>query len=130
MRLILLAFALLLAATAPAAAGFNVCNKGAHAAKVALGRFNGRDWESDGWWTVKPKDCAKLLIGTLEARYYYLYATDGRLGSWDGTHGFCVANGRFAIVGRTGCAARGYDRKGFFQVDTGNAPDYTHKLSD
>jgi uncharacterized membrane protein len=130
MRLILLTLAVLVAAAAPADASFTVCNKGSHAAKVALGRFNGRDWESDGWWTVKPKDCSKLLIGPLEARYYYLYATDGRQGSWDGRHGFCVMGGKFSIVGRGGCAARGYDRKGFFQVDTGHAADYTHKLSD
>ena len=129
MRLILLTFALLMAA-APAQASFTVCNKGSHAAKVSLGRFNGRDWESDGWWTVKAKSCANLLIGPLDARYYYLYANDGRLGSWDGSFGFCVTSGKFSIVGRAGCAARGYERKGFFQVDTGDAPDYTHKLSD
>ncbi len=129
MRLILLILAVL-ATAVPAEASFSVCNRGNHMARVALGRFNGRDWESDGWWTVKPGACARLLIGTLEARYYYLYATDGGTGGWDGGHGFCVANGKFAILGRGSCAARGYERKGFFQVDTGNAPDYTHKLSD
>lgn len=129
MRLILLTLALLVVA-APAEASFSVCNKGGHSAKVALGRFNGKAWESDGWWTVKPKACAKLLIGPLEARYYYLYASDGRLGTWDGGHGFCVGTGKFSIAGRSACAARGYERKGFFQVDTANAPDYTHKLSD
>lgn len=129
MRWILAVLAAMFLAS-PAAASFNVCNKGSHAAKVALGRFNGRAWESDGWWTVKPKTCAKVLIGPLEARYYYLYGNDGHLGSWDGSFGFCVTSGKFSITGRGNCAARGYERQGFFQVDTGNAPDYTHKLSD
>jgi uncharacterized membrane protein len=129
MRLILLIFAFL-AVAAPAEASFSVCNKGSHAAKVALGRFNGRDWESVGWWSLKPKSCARLLIGPLEARYYYLYATDGQTGGWDGKHGFCVAGASFTIAGRGNCAARGYERKGFFQVDTGRRSDYTHKLSD
>jgi uncharacterized membrane protein len=130
MRLILLVLAFLFAAAAPASASLSVCNSGSHAAKVALGRFNGKAWESDGWWTVAPKACARILIGPLEARYYYLYASDGANGSWDGHHGFCISAGKFAIVGRGSCAARGYERKGFFEVDTGNAPDYTHKLSD
>ncbi|HEY1711244.1 MAG TPA: DUF1036 domain-containing protein [Rhizomicrobium sp.] len=129
MRLILLSF-LFLAAAVPAEASFTVCNKGSHTAKIALGRFNGRDWESDGWWTVKPNICTQVLLGPLEARYYYLYATDGRTGTWDGSHGFCVQTGKFSISGRGNCTARGYDRKGFFQVDTGKAADYTHKLSD
>jgi uncharacterized membrane protein len=129
MRLILLTF-LFLTAAVPAEASFTVCNKGSHAAKVALGRFNGRDWESDGWWTVQPNVCTQVLLGPLEARYYYLYATDGRTGTWDGSHGFCVQSGKFSITGRGNCAARGYDRKGFFQVDTGKAADYTHKLAD
>jgi uncharacterized membrane protein len=129
MRLILLIMGFLMAA-APAEAGFSVCNTGSHTAKMALGRFNGRAWESDGWWTIKPQTCAKLLIGPLEARYYYLYGTDGRLGSWDGSHAFCITSANFSIAGRGKCAERGYDRKGFFEVDTGKAPDYTHKLSD
>jgi uncharacterized membrane protein len=129
MRLILLTLAFLSLAL-PAEASFSVCNRGAHAAKVAIGRFNGRAWESDGWWTIAPKACARLLIGPLEARFYYLYGSDGGIGSWDGKHGFCVGTAKFAIVGRGACAARGYERKGFFEVDTGNAPDYTHKLSD
>jgi uncharacterized membrane protein len=130
MRRILPALALLLLAQ-PAAASFAVCNKTPNPARVALGRFNGTDWESQGWWTIAPHKCQTLLTTPLISRYYYLYASDGGPGSWAGSRSFCVtSNERFEIVGRAACARRGYDRKGFFQVDTGRKPDYTQWLSD
>ena len=64
----------------PAHAGFNVCNKASLKARVAIGRFDGTNWTSMGWWTIAPKTCAGLLTGPLDARYYYLYATDGAAG--------------------------------------------------
>ena len=45
--------------------------------RVALGRFDGTNWTSQGWWTMQPRTCAGLLTGPLDARYYYLYASDG-----------------------------------------------------
>ncbi|MEJ1969372.1 MAG: DUF1036 domain-containing protein [Rhizomicrobium sp.] len=127
-----LAFALLFAAVGPAEAKLAVCNKGVREAKVALGRFNGTRWISEGWWQVPGKKCAELIAGKLDARYYYLYATDGAQGTWDGSKTFCTgtASGRFSIVGRGGCVARGYDRRGFFEIDTGNRLDWTQSLSD
>ncbi len=115
----------------PALAGLNVCNKGARPAKVAVGRFNGTRWMSEGWWTVPAHGCAEVVPDKLVARYYYMYATDGQLGTWDGGKSFCVAaTVTFAIVGRGGCAARGYERKGFFEIDTGNLLTFTQALSD
>lgn len=116
---------------APAEAGFKVCNKTPHAARVAFGHFDGTAWTSRGWWTIPSKGCAMVLAGALEARYYYLYATDDVAGSWDGRRSFCVASeGTFEIRGRGDCEGHGYDRKGFFQIDTGQARDYTQTLSD
>ncbi len=130
MRRILPALILLLLAR-PAEAGFAVCNKTAIPARVALGRFDGTDWTSQGWWTVQPHKCRTLLTGALVSRYYYLYASDGGPGSWAGSRSFCVSGEeRFRIAGRAACARRGYDRKGFFLVDTGQKPDYTQWLSD
>jgi uncharacterized membrane protein len=126
--LALLAFAGLLAS--PAHAKFAVCNKGARAATVALGHFNGTDWMSEGWWTIKPNACADLITAPLDARYYYLYANDGGSGTWDGSKEFCTDVQNFSIVGRGHCAARGHNRKGFFQIDTGQAPNWTQSLSD
>ena len=115
----------------PAEAGLKVCNKTAQPAKVALGRFDGTHWMSQGWWTIAGHDCAEVIAAPLDARYYYLYATDGGPGTWDGSHGFCTASAAtFEVTGRSDCAARGYDRKGFFEVDTADKQDFTQSLSD
>jgi uncharacterized membrane protein len=128
-RFLAIVFALLVAV--PAQAALTVCNKAKRPARVALGRYSGTEWKSEGWWTLAPKTCGVVVKGSLQARYYYLYATDGGAGTWGGDHGFCIAGaGRFEIPGRDGCAARGYDRKGFFEVDTGNLTDATQSLSD
>ncbi len=133
MRMVLAAFPVLLVfclAAAPAAAGFKVCNRTPHEAKVAIGFYDGTAWSSRGWWTVAPKACTVLLPKPLDGRYYYLYATDNA-GSWDGKTGFCVATtDMFSIRGRGECEAHGFDRKGFFEIDTRAAQDYTQTLSD
>ncbi len=129
MRLVL---ALILLLTVPAArADFVLCNKADVTAKVALGQYNGTAWESKGWWTIPSRKCETLLTGRLNARYYYLYGTDGASGTWNGGTYFCTApQADFTIVGRGNCAARGYDRQGFFAVDTGNSPNWKQSLSD
>ena len=120
----------LLLGTSPAQAALNVCNKTALATRVALGHFDGTNWTSQGWWTIAPNTCAGLLTGPLNARYYYLYATDGAAGTWEGRTHFCIApNVKFTIPGRADCGKRGYDRRGFFEIDTGAAPDWTQTLS-
>ena len=78
----------------------------------------------------QPKACAALLTGPLQARYYYLYASDGAAGTWEGKTHFCVApDATFKSAGRGNCARRGFDRRGFFEVDTGKQPDWTQTLS-
>jgi uncharacterized membrane protein len=125
------AVAFLMASLVPAHAALTVCNSTARPVRMAVGRYNGADWMSEGWWTIAPKTCAPVVPGSLNSRFYYLYASDGSSGSWDGTHGFCVhPTDRFAVVGRGNCPAHGYQRKGFFEIDTGSAADYTQTLSD
>ena len=122
--------ALTLLMATPAEARFTVCNRSAHATSVAFGRFNGTDWVSQGWWMVAPSTCVSLVKAPLDARYYYLYATDGAAGTWDGNKAFCTATRKFSIVGRARCIDRGFDKKGFFQIDTGESPEWTQTLSD
>jgi len=125
------ALAVLFGLAGPARAGFSVCNNSALPTKVAIGHFNGSRWLSEGWWTIRPRGCTELLKGKLDGRYYYLYATDGATGTWDGSKNFCVATTeKFAVVGRGSCETVGYDQRGFFEVDTGNQLDWTQMLSD
>jgi len=115
----------------PAHAALNVCNKTAKPARLAAGRFDGMAWISEGWWTIAPGQCSEVVPGKLNARYYYLYASDGGAGSWDGSRNFCIsADDKFQIRGRGNCAGRGFDTRGFFGVDTGNKSDFTQTLSD
>ena len=128
---LILLSALTVALTAPPAfAAFKVCNKSDLAARVALGRFDGRQWASQGWWTVAPKTCAQLLTGPLQARYYYLYASDDAGGTWEGKTHFCTKpDTKFLTQGRNDCASRGFDRRGFFEIDTGKSAEWTQTLS-
>ena len=131
MRLALLAAAFLALAAAPADAHLRVCNKTEHAATVALGFFDGKTWSSQGWWTVPSSGCAELVKDALNARYYYLYAIHQEIGgTWDGDRSFCTVNAQFRIAGRADCQSRGYERSPFFQIDTGNSPDWTENLED
>jgi uncharacterized membrane protein len=126
----MLLLALVVASSAPAHASFTVCNTANLKERVAIGRFDGTNWTSMGWWTVAPETCTALLTGPLDARYYYLYATDGGAGTWEGNTNFCVLpSAKFTIPGRANCSGRGFDRRGFFTVDTGAASDWTQNLS-
>lgn len=125
-----LAVALAACAATPALAAFTVCNRAGQPARVAIGRFDGTHWTSQGWWTVRPKACEKLLTGPLQGRYYYLYASDSAGGTWEGKTHFCVSpDKRFQAMGRGDCAKRRLDTRGFFEVDTGKKPDWTQSLS-
>ena len=120
-----------LASPSPAIASFSVCNKTEHAASVALGYFDGKGWSSAGWWTIGAKLCVRLVEDPLSARYYYLYAEHYDVGgAWEGDRSFCIADKRFNIEGRSDCSGRGYETKKFFQVDTGQSPDWTENLAD
>jgi hypothetical protein len=67
----------------------------------------------------------------LVARYYYVYAVDyDRSGEWAGRAFMCTREKEFTIRGTEDCLARGYDRTGFFEVDTGEQPSWTVQLTD
>ncbi len=122
---------LLAASSAPAQAAFSVCNKTDHTASVALGFYDGKDWGSTGWWTVAAGACTRIINEALFARYYYLYAIHQDVGgAWEGDRSFCIGKGRFSIQGRDGCAAKGFESKKFFQIDTGQSRDWTENLAD
>jgi uncharacterized membrane protein len=129
-----LTLALLIAAplAAPAAlADFRMCNLTASRVSVALAYTDGQAWVSEGWWNLKPSDCNTLLRGGLAAQFYYVYAMDERGGEWKGNAFMCTSDREFKIDGRQDCFVRGFDRTGFFEVDTGkDAKNWTVQLTD
>jgi uncharacterized membrane protein len=117
---------------APAAlADFRMCNLTASRVSVALAYTDGQAWVSEGWWNLKPTDCNTVLRGALAAQFYYVYAMDERGGEWKGKAFMCTSDREFKIDGRQDCFVRGFDRTGFFEVDTGkDAKNWTVQLTD
>ncbi|MEJ2375613.1 MAG: DUF1036 domain-containing protein [Pseudolabrys sp.] len=115
----------------PAKADFRLCNNTGSRVGVALGYKDAEGWTTEGWWNVNPRTCETLLRGTLVARYYYIYAVDyDRGGEWSGHAYMCSREKEFTIRGIHNCLARGYDRTGFFEVDTGEQRSWTVQLTD
>jgi uncharacterized membrane protein len=117
--------------TSPAAADFRLCNNTSSRVGVALGYKDVDGWTTEGWWNVSSRSCETLLKGTLIARYYYIYALDyDRGGEWSGQAFMCSRDKEFTIKGTDNCLARGFDRTGFFEVDTGEQRAWTVQLTE
>jgi uncharacterized membrane protein len=126
-----LAFAVTCLWNAPAAADFRLCNNTSSRVGIALGYKDAEGWTTEGWWNVSSRSCETLLRGTLVARFYYIYALDyDRGGEWSGQAFMCSRDKEFTIKGTENCLARGFDRTGFFEVDTGEQRAWTVQLTE
>ena len=115
----------------PARADFRLCNNSSARASVSLAYTDGETWISEGWWNLKPGACETLVRGPLAAEYYYVYGMDEHGGEWKGKAFMCTRDREFRIIGREDCFVRGFDRTGFFEVDTGKeARNWTVQLTD
>ena len=129
--LALLAIAGLLASAMPAAADFRLCNNTSSRVGIAIGYKDKDGWTTEGWWNLASRSCETLLRGTLVARFYYIYAVDyDRGGEWSGQAFMCTRDKEFTVRGTEDCLARGYDRTGFFEVDTSEQQSWTVQLTD
>jgi uncharacterized membrane protein len=125
-----LATVTVLAAT-QAAADFRICNVTKSRVGIAIGYKDGEVWATEGWWNITAGNCETLLRGKLAARFYYIYAVDyDRGGEWSGQAFMCTRDKEFTIRGTGDCLARGYDRTGFFEVDTGEQQSWTVQLTE
>ena len=115
----------------PAKADFRLCNNTGGRVGVAIGYKDAEGWTTEGWWNISSRSCETLLRGALVARYYYIYAVDyDRGGEWSGHAYMCSREKEFTIRGTENCLARGYDRTGFFEVDTSEQRSWTVQLTD
>jgi uncharacterized membrane protein len=127
----MLALFLLGASAGPAAANFRLCNNTSSHVGVAIGYKDANGWTTEGWWNLPSHACETLLKGDLVARYYYVYAVDyDRGGEWMGPAYMCTRQKEFTIHGITDCLAHGYDRTGFYEVDTGQQSTWTVQLTE
>jgi uncharacterized membrane protein len=129
--MILLATSSLLLGSGESAADLKLCNASTSRIGAAIGYQDPKGWATEGWWNLSPQSCETLLKGTLPSRFIYVYAVDyDRGGEWSGSNFMCTNDKSFAIRDVRECQRRGYKRTGFFEVDTGEANDWTIRLTD
>ena len=121
----------LFASVRPAAADFRLCNNTASRVGVAVGYKDAEGWTTEGWWNLPSRTCETVLKGNLVARFYYIYAIDyDHGGEWTGRAYMCTRDKEFTIRGIGDCLAHGYDRTGFFEIDTGEQRAWTVQLTE
>ena len=126
-----LAFAVMCLWNGSAAADFRLCNNTSSRVGIALGYKDAEGWTTEGWWNVAAQSCETLMAGPLISRYYYIYALDyDQGGAWGGKAMLCTRDKMFTIHGIEDCVARGFDRSGFFEVDTREQPSWTVQLTE
>ena len=109
-----------------AVAQFAVCNQSFDVLNVAVGQFSGEVFETSGWWTIGPNQCANVITEELRARFIYVFAQDvfGK-SVVTGATPMCVAPDRFVIRGHEDCLVRGLIEARFLEVDTERTERWT-----
>jgi len=141
LRLVFFALVFLgpLVCSKPALASFLMCNKTKSVVEAAFGRREENDWLSEGWWQIQPGQCARVYGKALTQRFYFFYARALTLPSqetgnqkiWSGKYAFCTDTKAFRVQGDSGCEAKGYQTKGFQEVDVGvRQKNYTLTFED
>ena len=127
----LVGLGVLVGVAGPAAADLRICNKTSSRVGIAVGYKDDESWKTEGWWNIAANSCETLLAGPLVSRYYYLYAVDyDRGGEWSGRSFMCTQERTFTIKGIEDCLKRGFERTGFFEIDTGEQRAWTVQLTE
>jgi len=114
-----------------AKADLRICNKTSSRIGIAVGYKDQTAWATEGWWNLPASSCETLLAGPLVSRYYYIYAIDyDRGGEWSGRSFMCTQEKTFTIRGIEDCLKRGFERTGFFEIDTGEQRSWTVQLTE
>lgn len=112
-------------------ADLRICNKTSSRIGIAVGYKDQSAWTTEGWWNLPASSCETLLAGPLVSRYYYIYAIDyDRGGEWSGRSFMCTQEKTFTIKGIEDCLKRGFERTGFFEIDTGEQRSWTVQLTE
>jgi uncharacterized membrane protein len=115
----------------PALADLRICNKTSSRVGIAVGYKDDEAWKTEGWWNIAANSCETLLAGPLVSRFYYLYAVDyDHGGEWGGRSFMCTQEKSFTIKGIEDCLKRGFERTGFFEIDTGEQRTWTVQLTE
>lgn len=114
-----------------AKADFRVCNDTKSLVGVSLGYAVDKKWTTEGWWQIPGETCSSLLEGELNSQFYYIYAEDAdRGGQWRGEVFMCTADEEFKIDGVQECFSRGFQKTGFFEINTNNRDSWMVRLTE
>jgi len=117
--------------TRVARADFRLCNNTQSLVGVSIGYRTKKGWITEGWWRIPSNSCASLIEGQLSSRYFYVYAEDAdQGGQWRGPIFMCTSDKEFKISGIKDCYSRGYERTGFFEIDTGEQNSWMVRLTE
>ena len=115
----------------PASAELRICNKSGSRVGISVGYRNDKGWTTEGWWNLEATSCEVILPGALKSQYYYMFAVDyDEGGEWAGSAFMCTADKIFTINGIEDCLTRGFQRTGFFEIDTGTQTSWTVQLTE
>lgn len=111
-------------------AELRLCNDSPFSIDTAIGYPTAEGWQSKGWWTIEAGACAVVIGGDLTNRYYYFHGqtSDGSY-TWGGNFSFCTTSTVFTITDNNQCEPRGFQLSRFDQIDTGNNPIWTQRLT-
>jgi uncharacterized membrane protein len=128
---VLAAAVAIMSASSPASAQLKICNTTTSRVGIAIGYQDTTGWTTEGWWNIASQSCETLLKASVPSRFVYVHAVDyDRGGEWAGSNQMCTDDKSFAIRGSDECAKRGHKKSGFFEVDTGDAKEWTIRLND
>lgn len=143
LTIVSLSVAMILGFAQHANAALVFCNRTQQPVEAAIGyrttlENDNQDWVSEGWWQIEPGQCARVLNEPLKERFYFDYAvalnppSHGKAPfTWAGKYQFCADNKAFRVEGDGDCESRGYQTKGFQQIDIGiNNRDFTLDFKD
>lgn len=123
--------AFVLLSVVPAAADLRFCNQTKSQIGVAIGYRNKSGWITEGWFNLGPQVCETIQSGPLVTRYYYFHAVDyDHGGEWGGTATMCTHEKEFTIQGIDKCVERGFEAKGFMEVDVREHRNWTIQLTE
>ena len=111
-----------------ASAQFRVCNRTSKSVSIATAYRAGGEWVTRGWFNAAPGECATPVSGSLQQRYYYVFA-ESSTGSWTGDFDFCTEKKAFTYRGRPSCTATRQEQSPFMRIDTGMSLSYTLTLT-
>ena len=113
--------------------GFQICNRSGQdvelATTVDLGDQGGAPgiYLSKGWYGFDNGQCFVMWPGTLQHRYFFVYAQNKQTGQeWKGDVPVCVSREPFELSSPS-CGADKYSRP-FVRIDTGNSASWTYNL--